>query len=191
MKKQLEYFIRLNLKQPNEKEIKEILDIFHLRNYKKGDVFKDYTEISKEVGFIIEGKVRFFMMKDNGDKVTGRIVYENNFVTDFIGARTGEHVILSIEVIESTSMLVASIDDIRKVLETNLSFNILIREQLLDSMVDLTRLYILFLIGSSTDRYEFIMENNPKLFKDIPLHNIASMIGITPTQLSRIRNKKN
>ena len=47
-----------------------------------------------------------------------------------------------------------------------------------------------FLKGTAKDRYQFILENNPSLLKKFPLRLIASIIGITPTQLSRIRNKK-
>jgi ribosomal protein L10 len=48
----------------------------------------------------------------------------------------------------------------------------------------------LFLTGTAKERYQFILENKPELLKKFPLRFIASMIGITPTQLSRVRNKK-
>lgn len=58
-----------------------------------------------------------------------------------------------------------------------------------DQVAELLKLYILFLTGYASDRYHFILNNNPDLLEKFPLHFIASMIGVTPTQLSRIRKK--
>jgi hypothetical protein len=65
------------------------------------------------------------------------------------------------------------------------------REYITDKVVDFGKLHILFLTGTGKERYDFILENNPALLKNTPLRFIASMIGITATQLSRIRKKRN
>lgn len=190
MKQQLEYFIRLNLKNLQEEEIQPILDIFHLTTLQKGEFLKHPNEVSKALAFVTEGSVRYYAIKDNGNEITGRIVDKNNFVTDFISYRTKGKTPIVIETLQPTTMLVAPFEACDKLLEVNLTFNRLMREYMADRIVDMGKLYLLFLTGSARDRYRFIMENNPELLKNIPLRFIASMIGITPTQLSRIRNKR-
>ncbi len=187
MKEQLEYFIRLNLSNPREEEIREILDIFEVKTYGKGDLFKDHNSVCTALGFILKGSTRHYVVKNNGDEATGRIITKNNFVTDLISVRTKGITPIAIKTLEPTSMLVASIEDMKNLLEENLTLNRLIREYIADSMVELGNLYLLFLTGTAKERYQFILENNPSLLKNIPLRFIASMIGITPTQLSRIR----
>jgi|TARA_B110000908_G_scaffold43809_1_gene53278 CRP-like cAMP-binding protein len=190
MKDQLEHFIRLNVKNPNDEEIKAILEIFHLKHFQKGEYFKQSNNLSTEIGFIIEGGVRHYIVKNNGNEVTGRILQKNNFTIDIISSRTKEKTLISIIAMEPTIMLVASIENMNKLFEVNLTLNRLIREYILDKLVDLGKLSILFLAGTGKERYDFILENNPALLKKTPLRFIASMIGITATQLSRIRKNR-
>lgn len=189
MKENLELFIRSNVKNPNEDEVKAILDIFQPQQFSKGDLFKRHSDICQKLGFLIKGKTRHFVIKENGDEVTGRIVQKNNFVTDFIGIRTQEKTPLTIEFLEPSFMLVASTEAMKNLLEVNLTLNILIREYIADNTVKLGKLHFLFLAGTARQRYKYVSENHPELLKKTPLRFIASMIGITPSHLSRIRNK--
>jgi len=190
MKEQLEGFIRSKVKAPDDKEISAILEIFQVRELLKGEFFKDQNQICDRLGFLINGSTRHFVIKRNGEEVTVRVVQENNFVADIFSVRTGEKTPINIEVLEPTTMLVAPVDDMKKLLEVNLTLNRLIREYMADNMVEMGKLHFTFLTGTAKERYRFILENNPRLVKSVPLRYIASMIGITPTQLSRIRKRK-
>ena len=46
-----------------------------------------------------------------------------------------------------------------------------------------------FISMSSEERYEFLCEVKPELLQHIPLQYLASMLGMTPETLSRIRKK--
>lgn len=189
MKEQLAIFIESYIKNPRTDEIPAILEIFQIKHFQKGDLFKSPFKAIDKIGFLISGSVRVYVLKDNGEIVTGNVLSSNKFLTDFIGLRTGENTPLAIEVLAPTTMLVAPNEQIKNLLEVNLTFNRLIREYMGDTVVNMIKLYSLFITGTAKDRYEYLLENNPELFKNTPLHYIANMIGITPTQLSRIRKK--
>lgn len=76
-------------------------------------------------------------------------------------------------------------DKVRELLTHNVTFNILIREYMGDRAMHLVKHHLLFLNGTAKQRYEYLIATNPSLFKKFPLRFIASMIGITPTQLGR------
>lgn len=190
MKEQLEYFIKINLKNPKEEEIEAILEIFHLKHFDKDEHFKFPDTDFKKLGFIVEGSMRHYIVKNNGNEITGRISQKNDFVTDIISVKTKGKTSISIKALESTSMLVTSIEKLDKLYEENLTLNRLMRQYMAENIAELGKRYMLFLAGSAKERYQFILDNNPHILKNIPLRFIASMIGITPTQLSRIRNKK-
>jgi CRP-like cAMP-binding protein len=46
-----------------------------------------------------------------------------------------------------------------------------------------------FLSMSSEERYEYLSQTKPELLQHIPLQYLASMLGMTPETLSRIRKK--
>lgn len=186
----MEYWIKASLKNPNEKEIESILSIFNFREFQKDEYFKREDQLCNKLGFIIEGSFRHYAVKRNGDQVTGRISKKSDFVTDIISVRTKSLTPISIKANEPTQALVATIEDVNKLLESNLTFNRILREYISDNVVEMGKMRILFLTGSAKERYQLMLENNPDLLKNVPLRFIASMIGITPTQLSRIRNKK-
>lgn len=190
MKEQLEHFIRLNLRNPKEEEIAAIADIFKEQHFKKGEYFKHYDSICRKMGFVVEGSLRHYVIKKNGSEVTMRITRKNHLITDLLSLRTKAITPISIKTIEPTSMLVASFEDLDRLTEVNLTLNRLLREYMADSVEKQAHLYILFLTGTAQERYRFILENNPDLLRSFPLRFIATMIGVTPTQLSRIRNKK-
>ena len=190
MKASLEALIRSMVKQPAEQEVQEILAIFKERHYQKGEVFKQSHTISQELGFIVSGSARSYVVKRNGDEITGEVNLSGKFITDLISTRTQEQTPIIIECLEDSTLLVASIESMQALLETNLAFNIMLREYVADGAVEVGKRLILFLTGTARERYEFMLQHHPGLLEKFPLRLIASLIGITPTQLSRIRNQK-
>ncbi len=190
MKEQLEYYIRNQLKNPKEAEIKEILALFELEHFQKGEYFKRHDKSFSKLGFLLQGRMQHYIVKHGDKEMTIRISQKDAFVTDILCLRTKAKTPISIKALEPTSMLVAAGEAINDLAETNLTLNRLLREYMGENIEKQAELYFLFMTGTAKERYKFILENNPELLKNTPLRFIASMIGITPTQLSRIRNKK-
>jgi CRP-like cAMP-binding protein len=173
MKEQLEYFIRQNVKNPRSEEIKDILNIFHKKSYKKGEYFKQYHQVFDKIGFIVEGIARYYFIKDNGNDITGRIIQKNNFISDLTSLRTRSRIPISVVFFQPTSVLVSTNKEFRDLLEVNLTLNIFIREYMTDNIVEMEKMRMLFLTGSAKDRYKFILENIQDLLNKIQLRFIA------------------
>lgn len=190
MQSPLETLIRASVKFPLQEEINAIEGIFTIREFKKGEVFKESDTFSKELAFILKGSARSYMINLKGDEVTNSITQKNHFLADLISVRTHEATPFTLHFLEDSTALVTTVTAHKKLLETNLAYNILIREHLADEAMRYSKRQILFLTGTAKQRYEFIIENYPQFLKEFPLKYIASLIGITPTQLSRLRNKR-
>ena len=182
-------YIRSHLQNPIEEEIVEISSIFTERQYQKGENFKLANTICDKIGFLVKGSVRHCVVKNNGDQVTGKISETSSFITDMMSIRTGNPTPMMLEVLEPSIILEATLERAKELLETNLTFNRIIREHMADNVVSLGEMYLLFLTGTAKERYQYIMRSNPDLLKNFPLRLIATMIGVTPTQLSRIRKE--
>ena len=190
MKKALREYIITQVTFPKEEEISEILSLFQEKQFKKGEYFKEPFKTSNHVAFLYKGAVRLIVYKENGDEITARIRQDNSFIVDPFRLKGTDSSPLGIECLEDLTLLIASVEKVQKLLETNLAFNIVVRKHQKEQLLEMANSQYLFLTGTAKERYQFILENKPELLKKFPLRFIASMIGITPTQLSRVRNKK-
>ena len=190
MKAQFEEFIYQRVTTAKEDEVKDILSIFNEQLYKKGTLFKEQDTVIRNLGFLVTGSARSYFINEKGDEITDEVLQSKNFLSDIISIRTNEKSPIIIEILEKSSLLVAPMDNVWELLNHNVTFNILIREYMGDRAMQLVKRHLLFLNGTAKERYEYLMATNPFLSKEFPLRFIASMIGVTPTQLSRIRNKK-
>jgi CRP-like cAMP-binding protein len=190
MVKILKELIKEEIENPCELELTEILEIFEVKTFKKGTFIKKPFTISKEIGFLIEGNIRSVVFKENGDEITFKILEKHSFIADVVSIKTEQPTPIGFECLNDVSVLIAPIKKFLQLLKTNLTLNILMREHIIKITIEMGKKNLAFLKGTAKDRYQFILENNPSLLKKFPLRLIASIIGITPTQLSRIRNKK-
>lgn len=190
MKNQLEEFIYRRVKCPQEDEVQEILSIFHEKRYEKGDKFKESDTQIQELGFLVDGSTRSYFINNKGDEITDEILQKNNFLSDIISVRTNDKSPIIIEFLEDSFALSAHMDNVWDLLGSSVTFNILIREYIGDRAMMLVKRHLMFLNGTAKERYRYLLSTNPTLLEKFPLRYIASMIGVTPTQLSRIRNEK-
>ena len=190
MKEDLRGYIIDQVPYPKEEEINDILALFEEQHFIKGELFKEPFKTSNYVAFLCEGSVRLIIHKENGDEITARILQDNSFIIDHYRLKGTDSSPLSIECLEDLTLLIASLESIKKLLETNLALNILVRKYQKEQMLEMAEIQFLFLTGTAKERYQRILENNPEMLRKFPLRFIASMIGITPTQLSRVRKKK-
>ncbi len=190
MKKQFEAFIYRRVKNAKEHDVEEILSIFSEKQFDKGTLFKEGHTVIRKLGFLVEGTARNYFINDKGDEITDSIVQKGNFLSDIISVRTEAKSPIIIEIIEKSIVLVANMDTVRNLLDYNVTFNILIREYIGDQAMELVKRHLMFLNGTAKERYQYVLDTNPEILKKFPLKYIASMIGVTQTQLSRIRKEK-
>jgi len=189
MKESFEQFIYRRLRAPRPEDVQEILSVFHERKYAKKSLFKERDSVIRELGFLVSGSSRSYFINEAGDEITDEVLQKDNFLSDIISIRTGSKTPIEIEMIEESVVLAAAMDDVWPLLERNIAFNILVREYMGDRAMELLKRHLLFLNGTAKERYRYLLLTNPSLVTKFPLKYIASMIGVTPTQLSRIRKE--
>lgn len=190
MKNQFEDFIYQRVKKSKDHEVQEILSIFFEKKLEKGTLFKEGNTVIKKLGFLIDGSARSYFINDRGDEITDEIIQKNNFLSDIISVRTGEKSPIIIDILERSTVLVANMPSVWDLLERSVTFNVLIREHIGDRSMLLLKRHLLFLNGTAKERYQYILDTNPEILMKFPLKYVASMIGVTQTQLSRIRKEK-
>jgi CRP-like cAMP-binding protein len=154
---------------------------------KKDEYFSEAGKIPRQVGFILEGVVRFCYYNNKGEEITHFFIDENNFVSD--QQKFEAEVVASeyIQAVTDCKMLVFSKKDWDEIGNTIVGWhnitNLILKNCLLKTIERRSPL----VSEDATTRYLSFIEQFPGLVNRIPLSHIASYLGITQQSLSRIR----
>ena len=75
------------------------------RKLKKHDLLSEIGKVANEVGFVLEGMLRHYYLKDGEEKTT-YFYFENHFVTSYISCITNQPSQLSIEALSYCELIV-------------------------------------------------------------------------------------
>ena len=160
-----------------------------LRHYDKGEAFITAGEVGRYIGYVESGALKYVCFSSDGTPHVVGLEFAGHFVCDFPGSLYQQksrcsiiatvpceiYCIPSAEVAE----LMRTDDKVRQVVESTT------REvfyTLYDRHVDLYS-------KTPQQRYDELLRLDPKLFQLFSLKDIASLLNITPTHLSRFRKK--
>ena len=169
----------------------EINKIFEERQFKKGEQLKEAGKICKYLGFILSGSISHSVRTQKGTTNSFQINDKPTFVSDAFSIYRNEPNQLVLECIEDSTILVARLEDVLKLLDKSLPFNRLILKVVAKELVAFLEMQITFSQGSSDENYQFILDKHPEFIQKFPLKLLASMLDITPTQMSRVRKNLN
>lgn len=168
------------------KEIEERSTIHHL---KKGEFYITTGQQEKYVSFVNKGGFRYFVFAETKE-LTCDFTFENNYISDYEGFLKQEPARINIQALEDSELVKLHYDDVQSCYERIpqlQKFGRLIAENFL---LDILKRSNSLLFSSPEDRYNQLVEDNPKLLQRVPQYMIASFIGVTPEALSRIRKRQ-
>lgn len=164
-----------------------ILGAFRLKDYAKNDYFVESGKTSRYLGFIEKGLFQYYVIKD-GEERTTYVSIENNFLSSVMSFLSETPAKESVRALAPSQ--VCQID--RRTLKSLVNeippfkdFYIGLLEWAVCG-IDSSRHDLIVLNGEQ--RYEKMLREEPHLLQHIPLQYLASMLGVTPRHLSRIRN---
>jgi len=144
-------------------------------------------EVSRELLFITKGLLRLFRTDVKGNEYTLRFAIENNWMSDRESYLTGNPSNSNIEAIEDSGMLTWKKEDfdfLKKEIPALQQFmKILVT---MHQITNQNRIYA-SISHSAEEKYLRFIEEHPSIFNRVPLHMVASYLGVTRETLSRIR----
>lgn len=170
-------------------EFEEIKAVHHHRFVPKHTVMWRQGGTCNELGFLCKGLTRSYFLDEKGREVTRRLAVEDNLINAYgayVFERPSEESIITEE--DCHLLVISREDDMRlqQEMEAYRLYRIRIAEQM---MIGALRFLDGFLANDASFRYRRMVKFSPEIFERVPLKHIASLIGVTPTQLSRIRAK--
>lgn len=155
----------------------------------KGDLFVGYTREPIRCGFIIKGLLRTYFIAENGDEFITDFCSENQVTTNYDSLASNlSHEYYS-QALEESIILSMDNDRFIKLGEKYPAFGTL-KTTLIEYYYNekMNRENELLSLNA-TQKYLKFIQTHGNLVHRIPQYHIASYLGITPVQLSRIKKE--
>lgn len=184
----LEQNINTHFGIPKE-DISKIAEFFEAETYAKGDFFCKTGGICNQLSFIKSGLFRIYVV-DKNREVTQWISTPGYFITDLSSLMFQSPARWNIQALTDCEVYTINrenYNNIGRVLPQWHELEKLFIAKCFTTLED--RVYT-FLSMTAEERYNMLYEHNRELFQLVPQQYIASMLGMTPETMSRIRGKK-
>ncbi len=184
MEKLKNYFGQMGFEGDN---LKRIVDSFSLQAFEKHDLVVEHGKISKYIGFVNSGMFQYYVLKD-GEERTSYISIENTWFASLLSFISETPAQENVRALTNGSIYLIDKASLKKLVSELPGFNAFYIGLLEQSIcgIDASRFDLLVL--TAEERYLKMLTSDPKLLQQIPLQYLASMLGVTPRHLSRIRN---
>lgn len=146
-------------------------------------------ENTQRLAFIEKGIMRAYLIKDNGDEATLFLRWEGQFIAshDTIIHRQPSRFIY--RALEPVRLLEIDYGVLEDILKTHPEYEPLRNFFLMQMLADSLKTMESFVTLSAEERYRDLVTDHFSLVNRVPGKYIASMLGITPVSLSRIRKR--
>lgn len=155
--------------------------------YLKGAHFTTVGQVPRKVAFVVEGLFSQYYITNNGDKVIKYFFPEGRIAGSVPAILDKKESTFGIEALEKTMVLEYDYHAFKKLVSEHhdiARFYIRYIEQ--HWIIDKEPMEIALRNDTAHIQYAAFLDKYPELAKRLKKHQIASYLGITPTQLSRI-----
>lgn len=173
-----------------ESEMKRFTSLFAEIRLKKSDYFAKEGEFSTRLAFVSNGVLRAFFRNDAGSEYNKTFFTPPSFVAAYSSITTKRRNLINIQCLTDCTLFVADFTQLTALYKDYPKFESLARILAEYKFAIKEKREIELVTLEATKRYEIFKTEHPNLENLINQYHIASYLGITPTQLSRIRAKK-
>jgi CRP-like cAMP-binding protein len=147
-------------------------------------------EICQYKIFVGKGLLKTYRLKDDGSEYIMRFSPENSWTTDPVSINQNVPSRYNIEALENTEVVLWTRPNLGKLLQAVPAFK-LFTEKLISSTLDDTHDRLLKTLSyTSEEKYNDFIASFPDVFSRVPLHMVASYLGVSRETLSRIRHEQ-
>jgi len=166
----------------------QIQSIIHFQSVEKGATLLREGQTAKYIHYICKGVFRTFFTDNQGNIYNKNIFLEGDFPASKVSLLKNTPSYFSIEALEDSVVININFREYRRLIEENSDLkNFYIAYIEKNWIIEKEQNEISMVMENATARYLKLLNKRPNIEKRVPQHHIASHLGITPTQLSRIR----
>lgn len=169
-----------------EQEFLQIIAKFNVLNLKKNHFLVEENQVCPYFGFIESGVLQHAILVDDDEKTT-YLALRNSVTSSLNSFLNKVPSRKSIKALVDCQLWVIDLEGFKDLLTNNEAFRQfyynLIEKQII--LIDDYRIDLLTL--TPEERYTKLLQTETKLLQEVPLHYLASFLGISTRHMSRIR----
>lgn len=166
-----------------------VCSFFILAKAKSKTILVDYHEVSNGCYFINKGAIRLFTLNNDGLETSRYFAFEGSFVAalpSFIDQKPAEEFM---QTIENCELLKISRNDFHNLVNAVPEFAKIYTEILELGFITAQKRIYGFQGFDALQKVQWTIKNQPQLLLRVSNKMVASYLGISPSTLSRIKNK--
>lgn len=177
------------LQDVSAEDVAKLFEKAAIRRLAAGEVYIPRYAINRKLAYIEQGIMRAFTLKENGDEATLLLRWEDQFVGSHDAILLNRPSNYTYQALEETAILEIEYCEVEQIMAEKPEYEP-IRNHVLMSMLSAS-LQIMedFILLNPEERYRKLIAEKLDIVNRVPDKYIASMLGITPVSLSRIRKR--
>ncbi len=165
----------------------EIEPLMYIKELDKKEYFSKEGQLVRDLGFISEGILRIFYLNEKGEEWNKFFLQKNDFVA--AGISPEKESITNIQALSKALILCIPYTELTKISMKHNKVSLFIQKLTIAYLEQKQVREIRLLSEEAMSNYLTFRNEFPNLENKIPQYHIASYLGITPTQLSRLKKK--
>ena len=183
---QLSQYLRSLYSMP-EDILQEGINLFRTVPLPKGAFLFREGMICRELAFVQQGLLRAFSLREDGSELTSCFAMEYDFACDYNSLIHSVPAYKSIQAVEACQLMVITHHHLQQLQDRYPAWQHMGKILADREFIEKERWANRLRLDNVAERYQYILEEQPGLINRVPVHQLASYLGMTTRTLSRVR----
>jgi CRP-like cAMP-binding protein len=172
-----------------DEEIIEAFNYFDKRDIKRKDFFLRAGDVCHTKGYINKGCFKRYTIDDHGKEIIINFAFEEWWIGDLESFNTHKPSIYFVQALEDSEVFCISQENHLQLCKVMPKYQAFHERKAESSHYATLKRLTSFQSKTPEEKYLSLIQKYPQLFQRVPLHYIASYLGIEPESLSRLRKR--
>jgi CRP-like cAMP-binding protein len=173
----------------SDAELEEFLELWEVRAVRKKEHYLREGEICKATAYVNKGCLRRYSIGENNKEIILNFALEDWWTGDL---ESFIHKVPShffVQALEDSELLLLSRENFQRACDRYPKYKAFHADKMQRSYFATLKRLSVTTSGTAEEKYLLLAKEQPQLFQRVPLHYIASYLGIEPESLSRLRRR--
>ncbi|MDQ3015268.1 MAG: Crp/Fnr family transcriptional regulator [Bacteroidota bacterium] len=170
----------------NGTDLEKSVSAFEYKVFQRNDFVVEAGKTSKHIALVESGLFQYYVIKD-GEERTTYVSVPNTFLASLLSFVSGTPSLENVRALTQGSLFMISKINLKRLVNEIPAFKDFYIDLLERSIVGIDASRHDLIVLTAEQRYARMLQEEPHFLQQIPLLHLASMLGITPRHLSRIR----